>query len=129
MLDQQNKLLMMECHPTDGLAATIHAKGMSARIGTHTNPSMPLLDRHVRKLDDFLDDRFRQTMESVERREIATAGLFNLTLWLGWLRTSEATGIRWCDMTIVEPYENELHDLPPHVGAVGFHLNPEIKSS
>ena len=129
VFDTQHKLLRQPCRVTDGAAATLHAIGLSARIGTKSNPSMPLLDRHVRWIDDDLNRRYLSTNNAEARLELALAGLFNLLLWLGWLRASEITGLRWCDISVGEPADYATFDLPYYVGYIGLRLGPETKSS
>jgi hypothetical protein len=51
---------------------------------------------------------------------MALAGFVNLTLWLGWLRSSETFGLHWRDLVITEPIG---------CGALSYTLLPETKSS
>jgi integrase len=128
VLTPQRKLLVQACRPTDSVAYTLHAAGMSSRLGTHTNPSMPLLDRHVRWLDADLNRRYQEVTSERQRCELARAGLLNLFLWLGWLRSSEARELRWCDVSVTEPQDFASKDLPVNVGCIGLRLGPETKS-
>jgi hypothetical protein len=50
-MDERKRILHVPCRPTDSLSSTLHAAGMGARIGDEARPSLPLLDRHVRHLD------------------------------------------------------------------------------
>ena len=56
-------------------------------------------------------------------------GLLNALLWLGWLRSSEALGLRWCDFEMVRPADSQRYDLPHNTGAVLLRLAPETKSN
>ena len=64
---------------------------------------MPLLDRHVRFLDQELDAQFLASSSSRIRREVALAGLANLTLWLLWLCSMETFSTEWSDLEISPP--------------------------
>jgi hypothetical protein len=100
-----------------------------ARIGDDSRPSIALLDSQVRAFDDEPNFRFLQAQNVSAQREFALAGLANLTLWLGWLRTSECFGITWADCTILDPARGPEMDLPIGCGAVAFRLAPETKSN
>jgi hypothetical protein len=102
---------------------------MSARVGDEAKPSMPLLDRHVRALDQSLEQRYRQATSPRDKRELALAGLSNVTLWLGWLRTSEVYGTEWRDFVVVEPHDGPQVDLPVGCDMVGCCLLAETKSN
>jgi len=128
-MDDRKRILQIPCRPTDNLSTTLHAGGMSSRIGDEAKPSMPLLDRHVRYLDTALDARFRASGDPGERRELALAGLSNVFLWLGWLRTSETYNTEWRDFTLVEPRNGPQVDLPVGCGIVGIKLQAETKSN
>jgi hypothetical protein len=128
-LDDRKRVLKLPCRPTDSLGATLHAAGMSARVGDEAKPSMPLLDRHVRALDQSLEQRYRQATSPRDKRELALAGLSNVTLWLGWLRTSEVYGTEWRDFVVVEPHDGPQVDLPVGCGMVGCRLLAKTKSN
>lgn len=128
-LDQQRRLVYQTCRPTDGLSYTLHTQGMSSRLGDEARPSVALLDRQVRFLDQDLDRRFRQATCPMARRDLALAGLANLSLWLGWLRSAETFGINWVDVETVEPRHGPLVDLPRGCGLVSYRMLPETKSN
>lgn len=128
-LDQSKRLLHAPCRPTDQLTHQLHATGMAARLGVIPQPSKPLLDRHVRTLDHSLNELYLRAPTREAAREAVLAGSLNLLLWLGWLRASEALGLRWCDFDIVLPTEGPRLDLPLGIGAVILRLAPETKSS
>ncbi|CAJ1960563.1 unnamed protein product, partial [Cylindrotheca closterium] len=111
-MSQDNKVLYQDCRPTDGLSFHLFAKGMVARMGDYSWPSVALLDRHIRALDHFLDRQFYEATSDVQRRDIALAGLANLVLWLGWLRSAECFGLNWEDCSILEPEDYGQADLP-----------------
>jgi hypothetical protein len=101
-MDQGKHLIHQACHTTDSLGATLFASGLKARIGDESRPSIALLDRHVRCLDNDLDRQYRAaTMMS--KNELAKTGLANLSLWLGWLRSAENFHLEWRDVTFIEP--------------------------
>jgi hypothetical protein len=128
VLTKERRLVGQPCRPTDGFSSTLHSRGMMARIGDDSKPSVALLDSQVRAFDAALNDSFLQARSSSGRREYALAGLANLTLWLGWLRTSECFGIAWPDCTLLHPDQGPEQDLPPGCGMVSFRLAPETKS-
>ncbi|CAJ1945413.1 unnamed protein product, partial [Cylindrotheca closterium] len=127
-LTRDNKLLYQDCRPTDSLQYTFMAKGMVSRLGDDPKPSMALLDRHVRCLDSDLDALFRAATNPVEKRDIALAGLANLSLWLGWLRSSECFDLNWDDVECLEPEDGDKEELPTGCGLLKLRLAPETKS-
>jgi hypothetical protein len=128
-MDQQQRILEAPCRSTDSLAFTLFMKGMSARVGNETRPSVPLLDRHVRYMDQVFDSRYRTATSPAARRLWSLVGLANLVFWLGWLRSSETFGLRWCDFQVVSPHDGPVHDLPYGLGALLLRLQPETKSN
>ena len=128
-VDGQRRLLQAPCRITDSVGFTMHSKGLAARVGTHTRPSVPLLDRHVRLLDISLNQRFMAARTDPERRRCALAGLANLILWLGWLRATETFSLTWSDLEVVIPADGPSRDLPPNCGMLLLTLLPETKSS
>jgi hypothetical protein len=129
ILDARKRVLLQPCRPTNSIGCSFHAAGMSARIGDEAQPSLPLLDRHVRHLDAALDRRYGLARTHSERRELALAGFSNLTLWLGWLRSSKTFGLHWHDLQTTEPADGPLDDLPVGCGVLHYRLLPETKSS
>jgi hypothetical protein len=128
-LNQQRHLVYQPCRPTDGLTYTLYIQGMSSQLGDEARPSVALLDRQVRFLDHGLDRRFRQTPCPMARRDLALAGLANLSLWLGWLRSAENFGIDWVDVKTVEPRHGSLVDLPRGCGLVSYRMLSATKSN
>jgi hypothetical protein len=102
---------------------------MSSRLGTIAKPSMALLDRHVRWLDADLDRRYRLATTNLARLELARAGLLNLVLWLGWLRSAEAFNTTLDATIVVLPRDGPSIDLPLNVGLLLLQLLPETKLS
>lgn len=127
--DQSKRLLQGPCRPTDSATFALFAKGLASRTGTESKPSKALLLRQVASLDQFLHHRFSQETDPEQLRELSLAGLFNLVLWLGWLRSSEGLGLRWGDLDITLPSNGPQLDLPTNVGAVRLRLRPETKSN
>ena len=126
--DQNRRLLKQECRPTDDAAFTAFAKGLSIRTGTESNPSKSLLFRHIQYLDQHLEARYHLELDPYLAHELALAGTFNATTWLGWLRSSETLGLRWADASTVEPPEGPTLDLEVGTGAVLLRLRAETKS-
>ena len=87
-------------------------KGMLSRMGDEAKPSMALLDRHVRYLDNELNEKYKLTTSAYEKREYAHAGLSNLSFWLGWVRSAEGFGLDWEDMELVHPEDVPHLELP-----------------
>jgi hypothetical protein len=127
--DQQRRLICQPCRPTDGLGCSLFASGIASRIGENVNPSVALLDRHVRSLVSDLEEQCLSARTPKARRKAALAGLATLLLWLGWLRSSETFDLRWQDFNVVEPDNGPTVDLPRGCGVVGVRLGPETKSS
>lgn len=126
--DQSKRLLLQECRSTDTACFTLFARGLAARTGTEAKPSKSLLSRHIAHLDSELYQMYCQEQDPVNRREVALAGLLNVALWLGWLRSREALDMEWADLTLTLPADGPTLDLPPHTGAVQLRLRPETKS-
>ena len=124
-----NRVLVQDCRPTDTLAFTLHARGMSSRIGADSVPATPLLDRHVRTLDSELNRQYLDATDPTLKRELALAGLANLILWLGWLRSAEALGLEWEDIDVITPDNGPSVDLPWGIGAISLRLQPETKTN
>ena len=128
-MDQGKRVIHQACRPTDSLGATMFASGMKARLGDESRPSVALLDRHVRWLDSDLDQRYRAARTDEVRLELAKAGLANLSLWLGWLRSRETFGLQWYKVVSVDPSDGPSVDLPRGVGVTQFFMGPETKSN
>jgi hypothetical protein len=117
-LDKQKRLIHNPVRWTDGYNFTLFSKGLSTRMGTSVKPSTALLARHVAYLDADLNKRFLAAISPALRLELARAGLLNLTLWLGWLRSKEAFSVAGKDLTIVLPGNGQEVDLPALIGAI-----------
>jgi hypothetical protein len=116
------------CSPTDELSYTLMSTGMSRRLGDESNPSVALLDQHVRFLNDMLEQRFHAAHDPRIKTEIARAALANLVAWLAWLRAQELFSLCWCDLTITAPADGETLDLPRGIGAVQLRLSAQTKT-
>jgi hypothetical protein len=68
-MDNHKRVIEQPCHPTDGLAYTLHATGMGSRIGDQSHPSILLLNLHVRNLDRTMDQRYLATTTLLERSD------------------------------------------------------------
>ncbi|CAJ1938790.1 unnamed protein product [Cylindrotheca closterium] len=107
-MSADKKVIYQSYRPTYKLTFQLYAKGMVARLGDHTCPSVALLDRHVRFLDSALAKTFLDAKNDFQRRKLSLAGLANLTLWLGWLQSSECFGLNWEDCSLVEPADHAV---------------------
>jgi hypothetical protein len=128
-LDEKDRLIYQPVRPTDSLSYSLFSGGMRARVGDEARPAMPLLDRHVRSLIQSLEQGYMGALSETDRRLYASAISATLLLWLGWLRSSEVFGLRWCDVEITPPEEGPTLDLPRGIGVVACRLQPETKSS
>jgi hypothetical protein len=54
-LDQQQRVLIQGCRATNNYSYTLFSKGMTGRLGTESNPSAPLLFRHVLYMDQVFN--------------------------------------------------------------------------
>lgn len=129
MADKSKSVWVSDCRYTDSYSFTLFAGGMGSRLGTSAKPSRALKDRHVRWLDNDLDRRYRAARTNLARQELARAGLLNLVLWLGWLRSAEAFNTSHDSTICVLPGDGPTVDLPPNIGLLLFQLLPETKSS
>jgi hypothetical protein len=115
--------------PNEESLATFATKGMSRRLGTDVKPSWALSFIHIA----YLDKRFREALSTARspayRHELILAGLANLLAYLGWLRGTELFSLEGDDVTVVDPSDGPLYDLPLHVGAVIFKLLAETKTN
>ena len=64
----------------------------------------------------------------MEKLELAQAGLANLSLWLGWLRSSECLSVNWDDTKVIRPRHSARHNIPLNSGLILYQLAPETKS-
>ena len=127
-VDNSRRVVLAPCRLTDNLAYSLFTQGQATRIGDHSSPSTALLHRHIKWLDTDLRRRLRHASSLHEQRWIVTAGLLNLTLWLGWLRSQEAFALRWCDVSAIGPHQSDRADLPRGLGVLVFRLTPATKS-
>lgn len=128
-LDQQQRVLTQGCRATDNYSYTLFSKGMTGRLGTESNPSAPLLFRHVLYMDQVFNTNFLNAATAEARRRWALAGLANLLLWLGWLRSMETFSLTYEDIVVVEPPDGPTYELPPGVGMVLLRLLPQTKTN
>jgi hypothetical protein len=119
---------LASCRPTDDGSIALFTKGLRSRLGDDPTPTTPLLDRHVRAMDEYFDLQWRTSVSESDKVMWARAGLANLLLWLGWLRATETFGLRWCDVTCIRPLDGPIHDLPPGMGCLLLRLSAETKS-
>jgi hypothetical protein len=121
-------VVTLGCSATDELCYTMMNAGMARRMGTESNPSIALLDCHVRWLDSSLERRYLAAPPGPLRLEIVRAGLANMIAWLGWLRAMELFSIRWCDLDMILPDQGPTLGLPVGVGVIVARLLAQTKS-
>ena len=129
LLDQQQRVLLQPCRPTDSYSFSLFTKGFSSRLGTESNPSSPLLFRHVLYMDRLFASNYKSATNPLTRRRWALAGLANLLFWLGWFRASEVFNLSFGDVDVVTPPNGPQYDLPPGIGLVLLRLLPQTKSN
>jgi hypothetical protein len=120
------------CRVTDDISYRFMSTGMSRRLGIKPKQAKPLLDRHIRWIDCHFDVLYWKAInrgDFFSAQEIATAATCNLTLWLGWLRSSENFGLQWNGIDMVLPSNSNARDLPTGVGAVLLRLLEQTKST
>ena len=128
-LDRHQRMTLQLPRPTDTAACTYFTKGLRSRMGDNPNPSQALQHRQIAALDEHFRHQFRLA-SSIERKCYwARAGIANLCLWLGWLRSAETFALRWADISIVDPRNAASADLPVGTGCVQLKLSPETKSN
>ena len=125
----KGKLASLPVRSTDAFNMQLLAQGMASRLGTKAERSVPLLDQHVRFLDQELEQAYRAATTREEKLEIARAGGLNLLLWKGWLRSAESFNADESDFRWVVPSRGPMWDLPSGCGCIGLDLLPETKSS
>jgi len=72
---RDKNILYQDCRPTDGSAFTLFTNGMKSRVEDEPVPSMALLDRHMRILDQELEQLYQRAVSFAQRRDAAMAGL------------------------------------------------------
>jgi uncharacterized membrane protein len=88
----------------DATSDTMLATGMSAHLGTKTQPSVAMLDHHVWALDQNVCHKYMAaTIAAAKHLYASCADLASLTLWLGWLRSGKLFDSRWKAYTVVDP--------------------------
>ena len=125
---RSDQLFQQPCRFTDSVTNQLFAAGLSTRMGTDSKPSIALLDRHIRYIEEDLDRRWRAATSPKLKEELAEAGFSTLTFWLGWVRSAECFGIRFSDIRVTEPEHYASLDLPPGVGCARISLRPETKT-
>ena len=126
---ETGKLAALPCRPTDGFSTFLLAHGMASRLGTKAERSVPLLDRHIRCLDNELEAAYQAATTVLDKLEIARAGSFNLLFWEGWPRSAEGLNAEEEDFKWVRPSQSAEWNLPSGCGCIGLDLLPETKTS
>jgi len=97
------RILRQKCRPSDGLDFSIFTKRLWTRIGEESQPSVALLDQHVRAMETEVDLYYRHAHNPLEKCKYALGGFALLLFWLGWLRSGEVFNGTWDDCRIYEP--------------------------
>ena len=127
--DSARRVVRNGVRPTDSSLMQYFAKGISARIGDQSVPSVPLLERHIQEIDRRLDRQYQTARTRSLKRKWALAGFANMVFWLGWLRSNECFNLTWSDVNVTLPQDGPSLDLPVGLGALILALLPETKTS
>lgn len=128
-LDQQQRVLHQGCRATDNYSYSLFSKGMTGRLGSESIPSAPLLFRHVLYMDQTFNQNYLNATTFDAKRRWALAGLANLLLWLGWLRSMETFSLTYADVLVVDPSDGRVYELPAGLGMLLLRLLPQTKSN
>ena len=129
-LESEGKHLMMpKTLPNEELSYTLQQAGMAARMGTSVQPSWTLQHRHIKYIDDRLEQQWNATSNPLLLHEIATAGAANLSLYTSWMRGGECFGIDREDVANYGPETGPRFGLPLGTGHIQFRLLPQTKSN
>ncbi len=107
----------------------IFTDGMKRRIGDNPQPSATLLLRHILWMNEYFEKIYRLSDDDNTRIDICRAALTHLLSFIGWLRAVETFGIRWQDLTIIDPPLGPTMGLPINVGVILLKLLAQTKSS
>jgi hypothetical protein len=127
--DKDKCLIYQACRPTDALGCSLFATGIASPIGKDINPSVALLDGHVRSLMMDLEDQYLSAKTPRAWRRAAQGGLATLVVWLGWLGSFETFHLSWRNFNVVEPANGPSADLPLGCGAINLCLGLETNAS
>ena len=129
MMDAKSRPVVVQgCLPTDDLGYSHFTSGMKRRIGEHSQPSTALLERHVKWIDDLVENQFRQAFTPKQRKTACRIAITNLLGWLGWLRAMETFSLQWKDMFSVEPRLGPTMGLPEYQDMILLKLLAQTKS-
>ena len=115
--------------PTDALGYGMMTTGMAKRVGDHSRPSIALTPSQISWMMRWLDARWVTHPSPSDRRDTAAAAVAHLTLWLGWLRSTETFSLTWDDVEVIRPCDGPRWGLPSGVGVIELRLLPETKSN
>jgi hypothetical protein len=79
-------------------------------------------------MDADLTRRYNHSTTAQERRYWSRAGLANMLLWLGWIRSGELFNLEEKDIKLVLPADGPALDLPAGMGCLLLCLREETKS-
>jgi hypothetical protein len=122
-------VLVHGCAPTNELGFSHLPAGMKRRVGEHTQPSTPLLEKHIRLIEDLVERQYHAATTSRQRRTICRIAITNLVGWLAWLRAQETFCLTWKDALVLSPADGPSLGLPEGLGVVLLKLLAQTKSS
>jgi hypothetical protein len=115
--------------PSKERQATFATKGMAWRLGAQTEQSWALSHTHIAYMNVHFHRTYNEATLHTYWHEVACAATANLLAYLGWLRGTELFDAASKELAVVDPKDGEIHELPPHVGAVALSLLEETKSN
>ena len=129
-VDVLNKpLVVPRALPTDELTYTLQQKGMARRMGTAVKPSWTLQFKHVKYIDDRLEQSWESASSDEVRNEVAVAGAANAMLYTSWMRGGEQFAVKEDDVANHGPETGPIFGLSEGTGHVALKMLLETKSS
>jgi hypothetical protein len=80
-------------------------------------------------MDQTFNQNYLNATTFDAKRRWALAGLANLLLWLGWLRSMETFSLTYADVLVVDPSDGRVYELPAGLGMLLLRLLPQTKSN
>ena len=71
--NNQIKVIIQPCYQTDSASFTLHATRLQTWLGDQTTSSIPILDRHIRYLDNNLNMRYKSAISKEFKSDLAAA--------------------------------------------------------
>jgi hypothetical protein len=117
------------CAPTNELGFSHFSASMKRQVGEHTQPSAPLLEKHIQWIEDLVERQYHAATTSIQRRTACQIAVTNLVGWLAWLRAQETFCLTWKDALVLSPADGPSPGLPEGLGVVLLKLLAQTKSS